>query len=87
MDIHQNIIALLQPLASMGAGGAMVQQFVEFLKDQLKLPIYLAPYIAFLSAIVLEVFIAFYFHYSWLDGIVLGIAAGWYSTLWHEATK
>lgn len=86
MNTHDTIISLFQPFVGL-AGGPMVQQFVQFLKGQFRLPIYLAPYVAILVAVVLNVEAAVYFQQNISDGFVIGIFSGFLACGWHEITK
>ncbi len=45
------------------------------------------PIFALLAGVAAEVFLAWEFHYAIADGVIIGLIAGYLSTLHHEITK
>lgn len=86
MDTNTVILNLLQPFIGL-AGGPVIQQFVQFLKDQFRLPIYWTPVASILSAIIFNVLAATYLHQSLLNGFIIGIFSGFFACGWHELTQ
>ena len=86
MNTHDIIVNLLQPFIGL-MGAPIIQQFVEFLKVQFRLPIYLTPWAALFSAILFNEIAALYLQQSTLDAFIIGIFSGFLACGWHEITK
>lgn len=84
--IHQIVQALLIPAIGLG-GAPFIREFVQIVKTQLRLPSIIIPLFAIASGIVLDVFLAFYFGFSLVDGLILGIVTGASASAWNEITK
>lgn len=85
-QIHQGVMNLLEPACGI-AGIAIVERFIQMLRDQFKLPSYFAPIFAIFAGVIAEVFLAWEFQYAIQDGVIIGLITGYLATLHHEITK
>lgn len=73
------------PTTLVGISGVpFIEQIVEYLKDYMRLPAYLAPFAALVVAVILNEGMAYYLHLSLLNGFYAGLVAGFGSSMWHE---
>lgn len=69
------------------AGAPTIQQLVEYLKTEWKLPTYLAPLAAVVLGMIVNVALAAYFGADLRSGILMGILTGGFASGWHEVAK
>ena len=73
------------PLDYVGlAGVTMVEQFVEYLKDQWQMPGKFAPLAATGFSVLLNVLLAAYMGTNLATGALVGFFAGFLTSAWHE---
>ena len=69
------------------SGIPLVEQVVQYFKNELRMPAYLAPIVALVVAVGLNVGIAEAAHTNLLTGIEIGLLTGFGSSFWHEVSK
>ena len=68
-------------------GIPLIEQAVQFLKIQFRMPTYLAPIAALIVGVFINVLISLYLHTNVLTGTEVGLLAGFSSSFWHELSK
>jgi hypothetical protein len=69
------------------AGIPVIQQAVEFLKVQFKMPTYLAPIAAVIIGAAINTAASYFTGIPTIDGFVIGLGAGALACGYHELTK
>lgn len=69
------------------SGAPTIQQAVQYLRDQWKLPTYLAPFTAVLFGMLMNVGLAWYLHSDLTQGVLVGALTGLFASGWHEIQK
>lgn len=68
-------------------GVPLLEQAVQYLKNEWGMPAYLAPLAALLGGVILNDGLAFYLHFSLLMGLYVGLFTGFSTSFWHEMAK
>lgn len=86
MELDPILTANLLPYIGL-AGGPQIQQLVQYLKNEWKLPTYLTPLAAILIGVVINVGLSPFLGTSWQTSIIVGVLAGFVANGWHEIAK
>lgn len=81
-------MAQLDPTQFIGLTGVpLVEQVVQYLKDEWRMPSYLAPLAALAVGVALNVAIGHYMGTDFLTNVCVGLFTGFSSSFWHEMSK
>lgn len=68
-------------------GVPLIEQIVQYLKDEWGMPTYLAPLAALLAGVSINLAIANQLHMDLLFSVYVGLFSGFSSSFWHEIAK
>ena len=68
-------------------GAPVIEQGVEYLKEQWGLPAKLAALAAVALGVILNIALGFYFHFGLVNSIMTGLLTGFVASGWHEISK
>lgn len=68
-------------------GIPLIEQIVQYLKKEWRMPSYLAPLAALAAGVGINLGIGYYTHIDFLTAIYVGLFTGFSSSYWHEMAR